>query len=61
MDFKVQKSNIRLGGKRYMENETYDFDEKKKEVKELVKNGFLVKDEKPASKDTNDNKSKDAK
>ena len=47
---KVQKTDVKLDGEMYCENESYDFDEKSKAVKNLVKNGFLVETTKAEAK-----------
>jgi hypothetical protein len=40
--FKVQKTDLKLDGEYYNEGESYEFDEKKKDVKKLVAAGILV-------------------
>ena len=47
---KVQKTDVKLDGEMYCENESYEFDEKSKAVKNLVKAGFLVETTKAEAK-----------
>lgn len=52
MKLKVQKTDLKLDGKLYEENQVYEFDEKKKEVKNLMDKGILVKAESEPKQET---------
>ena len=45
MKLKVQNTDLNLDGKYYNEGSIHEFDEKKKEVKDLMERGILVKAE----------------
>jgi len=54
--FKVQKTDLKLDGEMYQENQTYEFNENTKAVKKLLEDGILVKTKEEAKSEIENEK-----